>query len=279
MATMEDLTKTQIILLTLLVSFVTSIATGIITVSLLSDAPASVTQTINRVVEHTIEKVTPASPVTANVPTVKEVTVVREEDAIIASIDKSAQAVVRIKSPVAEDGTQSFYAVGVVVSKDGFVLSDKRNLILTATYAVTLQDGTSLPATIVRISEAENLALFKIAPDAAHTNNFKYTPLSQNELKLGQSVISVEGREKNSVGIGRVLAINSRIEKDAKGADFKVSFSVDTDINPDGEIQGGPLFNLSGELVGIKTSSADLSIPKGTYTTLIPMRRVVEKAK
>ena len=36
---LEHLNKTQIILLTLLVSFVTSIATGIVTVSLLAQAP------------------------------------------------------------------------------------------------------------------------------------------------------------------------------------------------------------------------------------------------
>ena len=36
---MENLTKPQIILLTLLVSFVTSIATGIVTVALMNQAP------------------------------------------------------------------------------------------------------------------------------------------------------------------------------------------------------------------------------------------------
>ena len=58
---LEQLTKHQIVLLTLLVSFVTSIATGIVTVSLMDQAPAGVTRVVNQIVEHTVEKVIPAT--------------------------------------------------------------------------------------------------------------------------------------------------------------------------------------------------------------------------
>ena len=55
----EQLNRTQILLLTLLVSFVTSIATGIVTVSLMGQAPHGITQTVNRIFERTVEKVVP----------------------------------------------------------------------------------------------------------------------------------------------------------------------------------------------------------------------------
>src|SRR4029077_18213268 len=51
----EKLTKSQIVLLTLLVSFVTSIATGIVTVSLMDQAPPAIAQSVSRIVEHTVE--------------------------------------------------------------------------------------------------------------------------------------------------------------------------------------------------------------------------------
>jgi S1-C subfamily serine protease len=277
MATMEDLTKNQIILLTLLVSFVTSIATGVITTSLLSEAPQSVTQTINRVVERTIEKVAAPAASSTKPTTVKEVTIVKEEDAIIGAVDKSAQAIVRIKSPVAQDGSQAFYALGVIVSKDGLVLSDKRGLIAGGTYSVTLADGTSLSASLLETDDTDHLALFKISPDQAHTNNFRFVPVAANDLKLGQTVIAIEGREKNSIGIGRVLALNTRTEKDTKGSDVRVLYSVTTDINPLGEIQGSPLLDLRGELVGIKSSTDDLIVPQNLYTTLVPIHRLLQK--
>src|SRR3954462_9706866 len=98
---MEDLTKHQTILLVLLVSFVTSIATGIMTVSLLSQAPVEITRNINSIVEKTIETITPAT-VSTSKPSGKDTTstvttvVVKEDDLIVASIDKNAKSIVRI---------------------------------------------------------------------------------------------------------------------------------------------------------------------------------------
>ena len=46
---MDKLTKTQFVMLVLLVSFVTSLATAIITATLVNQAPPLMTQTINKV--------------------------------------------------------------------------------------------------------------------------------------------------------------------------------------------------------------------------------------
>lgn len=53
----KDLNKPQMILLVLLVSFVVSIGTGVSVVSLMQPEPTTVTQTINKVIQHTIESV------------------------------------------------------------------------------------------------------------------------------------------------------------------------------------------------------------------------------
>lgn len=264
MTTMEDLTKTQIILLTLLISFVTSIATGIITTSLLAQAPASVVQTINRVVEHTIEKVAPAPDGSTST---KEVTVINEDDAVTSAISKNTPSVVRISTPIAADGSKAFYGLGVIVTKSGVVLSDKHNLILNAVYSITLADGTTLPATVIHISDTDNIATFQIQPDSTHNNNFSTIDVSQNDLKLGQTVIGIEGQNKNSVQVGRATSFETRGSTDSKGNNITINYAVDTDIRSSEETAGAPLFNLSGELVGIKATALDTTLIPGAYIT------------
>ena len=55
----KDLTKTQLILLAVLLSFVTSIATGITTVTLMQQAPNAVTVPITQIVRETVETIAP----------------------------------------------------------------------------------------------------------------------------------------------------------------------------------------------------------------------------
>ena len=55
----KDLNKPQLILLAVLLSFITSIATGITTVTLMQQAPPSVTVPVTRIVRETVEKVVP----------------------------------------------------------------------------------------------------------------------------------------------------------------------------------------------------------------------------
>jgi S1-C subfamily serine protease len=259
MTTMEDLTKTQIVLLTLLVSFITSIATGIITTSLLAEAPQNVTQTIDRVVERTIEKVAPAPAG----QTVREVTIVKEGDAVVSSIESANKALVRIKSPGDTSGFQDFYALGVVVSRQGHILTDRRNITQSAPYSVVFPDGSTAQATVVKVSETGSMALLKIDEGDPHLKSLTAIPLSKSDPKLGQTVIAMQGRETNIIAVGRVLSI------DAPAGVAR------TDLSPAAETQGGPLLNLSGELVGLKTSNSDLTLPAGNYTIVTPLAKFV----
>ena len=119
----KDLNKHQLILLALLLSFVISIATGITTVTLMQQAPASVTVPINRVVRETVEKIVPGAT-TNNVQTV----VVKEEDLVVDAIAKNQSAIFTVtKNGIdATTGVSAEVSAGrgVAVSKDGVMAVD-----------------------------------------------------------------------------------------------------------------------------------------------------------
>ena len=85
---LNELNPTQIILLTLLISFVTSIATGIVTVSLVNQAPPVVTDTIHKVYEKTIEKIVPSEQKATVIENNKTI-IVSDEDFVIMLLRKT----------------------------------------------------------------------------------------------------------------------------------------------------------------------------------------------
>ena len=118
----KELNKSQLILLAILLSFITSIATGIVTVTLLQQAPVSVTTPINRVVQQTVEKITQieGKPVTNTV-------VVKEEDLVVDAIAKNQPALFTITKEAQDDNGKTIEVSagrGFVVSKDDIVVTD-----------------------------------------------------------------------------------------------------------------------------------------------------------
>lgn len=259
---MENLTKQQIILLTLLVSFVTSIATGIVTVALMNQAPVGVTQTINRVVERTIEKVVPSTPTKETQTIVKETVVVNVDAQVTGAIEKNSKSIVRIYTK--EDDSSynesiKFIGVGIVVSDNNIIATDNNTLISgDGKYFIKTEDGKNRDLVILRAVSNEEVALLKIKEDEKNPINLpKVSFISDGNLKLGQSVVYIGGESKNMVGTGIISGINTKEVKDQNNASSTASTvitSIETTVPSKDLISGGLLLNLSGELIAIKTT-------------------------
>ncbi len=247
---MEDLTKTQMILLCLLVSFVTSIGTGVITFSLLSEAPQTVTQTINRVVERTIEKVVPS--VDNEKTTTKEITtvVVKEEDLIIDAISKNAKSVVRIKS----GPEKTFYGLGLIIDTDGLIVTDAKGFNPENKYEVVISDNTSFEISAVDAKVGDDFMFFKIKKEDGDKTEFAPAVFGNSDgLQLGQSVIAISGGAGDaSVSTGRISALK---RAGVTGASAGYINAIETDLKLGDGATGGPLLNLSGQVVGLSTVS------------------------
>ncbi|MDQ5949090.1 MAG: serine protease Do [Patescibacteria group bacterium] len=254
---MDDLNTNQIVLLTLLVSFVTSIATGIITVSLLQQAPLEVTRTINRVVEKTIEKVTPTDLLSTKP---KEVTtvVVKEEDLILNSIDKNQKSIVRIyeRDPVAE--TKQLYGLGVVTTKDGLIATTRRVISIDMVYTAVDADGVELSIAPIVPDKQTSFMLFRAARPSKGSYAFSPATLATVEPSLGQTIIGLGGDTTNAVSVGRVSSFIMK-ENDTSSSTTKFVSGIETDLSSRGLLSGSPFFNLSGDIIGMKLSEAETS--------------------
>ncbi len=272
---MDDLNQTQLVLLAILVSFVTSIGTGIITVSLLDEAPPKVTQTINRVVERTIETVSPNDGEDREI--IRETVVIKEEDQVVDAIEKLTPRLVRIKpyqsGVLAED--QETTSLGILVRSEGVILTDGARVSQVGRYSAVFNDGAQLVAKTV-YDPSDSLAV--IAPEFA-TTTLSRSPatLSGVDVKLGQTVIQISGNENIQVKVGRVTNISSRsltatsTVSQTSGTD---TVRIETDITSAATI-GSVLLNLSGEVVGMYLSGD----PIGVFVAASEMIKAVNDAE
>jgi len=222
---LEKLNKTQIILLVLLVSFVTSIATGIVTVTLMDQAPPAITHTINRVVEHTVEKVVPVK--TQGATTVKTV-IVKEESLVADAVQKNSGNVVEIfihkdevLSANKEDTEEKelllgeFVALSFMVSSDGMMIADSALISNKGSYAAKMSDGTLRKISLLTQDEEKGVAILAIDKDIEDATGFSAPPLADSDsVKLGQSVISINKKKDIVVSTGIVSRFSAAITTD-----------------------------------------------------------------
>lgn len=246
---MEDLTKHQLILIVLLVTFVTSIATGIITFTLLSEAPVEVTQTINRVVEKTIERVVtePGQPEKL-VTTV----VVNEEDRVLEAIAKNEKSIVRLKTAGA-DGTEVIAGLGLVISADGVIVTDLRAYNAASSYGIYFSDGKVYSSSEPFIDNENGLVFLKTVLPQSENPKYTFYPAvfgDSNTLKIGQTIVAISGRESNAVSIGRIFQLKYDEDK-------KTVTGIFSDIKVSKVHLGSPAINLSGEIVGLEAPASE----------------------
>lgn len=249
---MNDLNKQQLILLALLVSFVTSIATGIVTVSLMDQAPPTVTQTINRVVEKTIERVTQTATST---PGEKVTVVVKDEDLTISAVEKNAKSLVRIKGKTPGVDGEGFFGIGVVISNDGLIVADKSIVVQNTSYIAIMPDGTKFDLYVAGDSDNSNIVIFKTMNAVAYKNFIPATFSNSDILKLGQTVISISGQDRNTVAIGNIATTYNAEIIGSDGKPVTKLASIETGLNKENMINGSPIITLSGDIAGLRLGS------------------------
>ena len=237
----KELNKSQLILLAVFLSFVTSIATGITTVTLMQQAPVSFTAPVSRVIQQTVEKIQQVEG-----KTVTQTVVVKEEDLVVDAIAKNQTAVFIItketQTPPTFETTEVSAGRGFAVSTDGIVVADASLAPDKEVYYVK-NDSGKFKADFVSTDKA-GFSFLKIGAAVNGKDKLVFTVPTFGDLskmKVGQQVLVLGNTVSSSIFEG----LNAN-----KGIDLNVSKSN----------VGALAVNLDGEALGIALSGDNDSL-------------------
>jgi len=180
------------------------------------------------------------------------------ETAVTSAVEKVGPAVVTVVGTVQQRVTNFFGSSlaegevsgsGVIISADGYILTNNHVVEGTQSLYVILADGSELPATLVNTDVFADLAVIKAdgsMPAVAVLGN-------SDLLKPGETVIAIGsplGDFKNTVTVGVISATGRALSTQA-GYQMEDLIQTDAAINEGNS--GGPLVNLNSEVIGINT--------------------------
>jgi serine protease Do len=139
---------------------------------------------------------------------------------------------------------------GIIISKDGYILTNNHVVEHADTIDVELYDGTKQPAKVIGKDPSTDLAVVKINP----TPNMKYARLGDSDaVKVGQWVIAIGSpRGFDWTVTAGIISAKHRTGIGALGpTGYEDFIQTDASINPGNS--GGPLIDLNGEVIGINS--------------------------
>lgn len=141
---------------------------------------------------------------------------------------------------------------GVIISKDGYIVTNNHVVADAERLEVTLNDNRNFNATVVGTDQTTDLALIKIdAPD------LHVIPMGDSEkLKVGEWVLAVGNPFgfTSTVTAGIVSAKARNISATTGTRSTGIESYIQTDAAVNQGNSGGALVNLAGQLVGINTA-------------------------
>ena len=168
-------------------------------------------------------------------------------------VNKVASSVVEITTEtIVQSGYIGQYVTsgagsGVVISKEGFVVTNHHVIDGANTITVRMSDGTEFPATLIGTDEQTDIAVLWIDRGSYPLN--VATLGSSFDLVVGEDIIAI-GNPLGSLGgtVTEGMVSATAREINVNGVNMTL-LQVSAPINPGNS--GGGLFNLAGELIGV----------------------------
>jgi S1-C subfamily serine protease len=194
-------------------------------------------------------------------------------ETLTALFERTAPSVVsiqatRINKTKAERRFETIVGAGVVIERDGQVLTNAHVVDGAASVTVTLENGSKLPARVIGMDPLLDVALVraevKTPPRAARLGD-------SSSLKVGDEVVAIG----TPIGLELTMTrgIVSGLNRILPGLPDQPMIQTDAAINPGNS--GGPLVNRCGVVVGINTfisedaQSTGFAVPINAVKTVL----------
>ncbi|GAB3667503.1 trypsin-like peptidase domain-containing protein [Echinicola sediminis] len=159
---------------------------------------------------------------------------------------------------------------GVIISADGYVVTNNHVIDNAKDITITLHDNTNYTAKVIGADPTTDLALLKIEADG-----LPFVPFGDSDkTQVGEWVLAVGNpfdlTSTVTAGIVSAKARNIGILRSESNNNLQIESFIQTDAVVNRGNSGGALVNLSGELIGINTAIASQTGVFSGYAFAVP---------
>ena len=190
-------------------------------------------------------------------------------------VKKTADSVVEISTESVVTGSfaqqyvQQGAGSGVIISQDGYILTNNHVINGANSVKVRLRDGTEYDATIIGSDSDNDIALLKVSATGLSPATFG----DSNSLAVGDYVVAI-GKPLGELGGTVTDGIISALARKVTIEDTQMTLlQTNAQVNPGNS--GGGLFNANGELVGIVNAKQSATEVEG-IAFAIPINNVLD---
>ena len=205
--------------------------------------------------------------------------IVRNPDFTVAA-EKTINSVVHVKNTAkaknsnslwdlfygnSDDGTTIGTGSGVIVSSDGYIITNNHVIENATQIEVTTNDNKSFDAELIGTDQNSDIAVLKINDES----RFPYIRFADSDqTKIGEWVLAV-GNPFNLTSTVTAGIISAK-SRDLNDYDSKNQSFIQTDAAVNSGNSGGALVNINGDLIGINTAIQSTNAGFIGYSFAVP---------
>jgi serine protease Do len=205
-------------------------------------------------------------------------------------VSKNLPAVLSINVQSKQNGV-AVAGTGYIVSSDGLVITNKHVVALGCRYGqagiqitALANDQKAYSADLLSVDPIDDIAILQLKDKNSNSLNLDTIEFGDStQLSQGEEVIAIGnalGTFQNSVTKGIVSGLNrsfdtAGLKDECTNSDVRTDGLIQTDAAINQGNSGGPLFNASGQLIGMNTlgspdaQNVGLAIPSETIVTVL----------